>query len=100
MQIRSLVGITFRNLRVDVLGVGYLDYSAHKDGTYQDLVSANPEFRRALEARRLRATEDTDPLPLLCTFCRGRSVDPKTRGCRLCGHWEPELWKFDDDLPF
>jgi hypothetical protein len=86
------------------LGFNYLDYSAHKDGTFQDLVSANPEFKRAFEARRSHTTEDFDATPLQCSFCRGKSVDPNTRGCRLCGHWESEAlqWgtRFDDEIPF
>jgi hypothetical protein len=77
------------------LGIGYLDYSAHRDGTYQDLIEANAEFKRAYAARKSNRAEEPEESPLLCSFCRGRSVDPKTRGCRLCGHWEP-----DDDIPF
>ena len=86
------------------LDIEYLDYSAHRDGTYQDLIEANGEFKRAREARKSNRSEESEGTPLLCSFCRGRAVDPKTRGCRLCGHWEPEPWDGpwggDNDHPF
>jgi hypothetical protein len=82
------------------LGISYLDYAAHRDGTYQDLIQANHEFKRAHEARRSNRAEEAEEAPLLCSFCRGKSVDPKTRGCRLCGHWEPKPWELDEDIPF
>lgn len=84
------------------LGVDYLDYSAHRDGTYAALASGSPEFIRARELRQGRTEVESESTPLICTVCRGRSVDPITRGCRLCGHWEPEKWdaNFEDDIPF
>ena len=82
------------------LNISYLDYKAHRDGTYQDLIQANLEFKRAYETRRSNSGEEPEEAPLLCSFCRGRSVDPKTRGCRLCGHWEHEPWETGDDFPF
>ena len=83
------------------LSEDYLDYSAHKDGTYADLVASNPEFQRASEARRSHQENPAEPTVSACTFCRGRSVDIETRTCRLCGHWEPQPSKdFADDIPF
>lgn len=83
------------------LSEDYLDYSAHKDGTYAAIVASNPEFKRAAEDRRSRQEDTSKLLPFTCTFCRARSVDPDTRTCKLCGHWETETQeKFDDDIPF
>lgn len=56
------------------LGVAYLDYAAHKDGTYQDLIEANSEFLRSRERRRLQRDKSSEEMPRQCAFCRGRSV--------------------------
>jgi len=83
------------------LSEDYLDYSAHKDGTYAALVASNPEFQRATHARRSHQEVLADPISPTCTFCRARSVDPETRTCKLCGHWEAEApERLDDDIPF
>jgi len=86
------------------LDFNYLDYAAHKDGTYADLIADNPEFKRSLEDRRANALPDPESIPLHCSFCRAISVDPSSRACRLCGHWEParSAWdgNLDDDIPF
>ncbi len=81
------------------LSEDYLDYSAHKDGSYGALVASNPEFQRATEARRSRQEVPAESIALTCTFCRAWSVDPDTRTCRLCGHREAQE-EFDDDIPF
>jgi hypothetical protein len=81
------------------LEVNYLDYAAHRDGTFSDLVASSPDFRRAHERRTASASPAEQPIPLVCSVCRGKAVDPATRGCRLCGHWEPEQYP-DDDIPF
>jgi hypothetical protein len=81
------------------LSEDYLDYTAHKDGSYAALVASNPEFQRATEARRSRQEVAAESKALACTFCRARSVDPETRTCRLCGHWEARE-ELDDDIPF
>jgi len=83
------------------LGVQYLDYTAHKDGTYADLIKSSPDFQHAIAQRRLAAPGREHLAPLICSACRARSVDPNTCACRLCGHWES--WRvdyMDDDIPF
>jgi hypothetical protein len=81
------------------LSIEYLDYSFHKDGTYEDLVAANPEFGRAVERRRL--TSDNTSLKELniCSSCRGRAVDAASKVCKLCGSWEFDLFESDDYIP-
>ena len=83
------------------LGVNYLDYSAHRDGTYADLAASSPEFVKARARRSQNESATQEPQPSTCSVCRGKSVDPVTRGCRLCGHWEPESYVGGfDDIPF
>ena len=85
------------------LSIEYLDYSAYKDGTYHELITANPEFGRAVERRKRFVPELLESLPLVCSVCRARAVDSNTRACRLCGHWEPEPRDFsvmEDDIPY
>ncbi|MFO3797941.1 MAG: hypothetical protein ACK8QZ_11795 [Anaerolineales bacterium] len=87
------------------LGVDYLDYSAHRDGTYATLVSSSPDFVAARDQRNQKGSSNSDVEPLTCSVCRGKSVDPVTRGCRLCGHWEPDnrspaFGDLSDDIPF
>jgi hypothetical protein len=74
----------------------YMDYSALKDGLLGQLVESNGPFARAVEARKHHAATKVGNEPLTCSACRGRAVDPVTRACRLCGHWEPD----NDDIPF
>lgn len=85
------------------LSIEYLDYVAYKDGTYHELLSANPEFGRAVWRRKKHMEISTHAHGELCSFCRAKAVDATTRACRLCGHWEPGrqgLGGLDDDLPF
>jgi hypothetical protein len=83
------------------LGVNYLDYSAHRDGTYADLAVSSPDFVKARARRERSDSGTTEAALLICSVCRAKSVDSATRGCRMCGHWEPESY-FDgfDDIPF
>lgn len=80
------------------LGIDYLNYEVHKDGTFVDLISSSPEFHRALAQRSLNPPSPPESIPLVCSACRAQSVDPITRACRLCGHWEHD--EYDDDIPF
>lgn len=87
------------------LDVDYLDYSAHRDGTYASLASSSPDFVAARTQRNQESPSSSDTVPLTCSVCRGKSVDPVTRGCRLCGHWEPDnrapaFGDLSDDIPF
>lgn len=85
------------------LSIEYLDYGAYKDGTYHDLISANPEFGQAVARRKLHIEAPQDGDTLFCPFCRAKAVDAITKACRICGHWEPERQGFedmDDDIPF
>lgn len=85
------------------LSIEYLDYVAYKDGTYHELLSANPEFGRAVERRKKSAEISTQINGDLCPFCRAKAVDATTKACRICGHWEPdrrESEDINDDPPF
>jgi hypothetical protein len=75
----------------------FLGYAAHKDDTMSSLLAANSTLADAL-AKRIFAPRSTDEVqPLECEICRARAVDPNTKACRLCGHWNPGD---DDDIPF
>lgn len=82
------------------LSVDYLDYSYHKDGTYQELLMSNPEFGRAIERRERNASAASPPELLVCSACRARAVDSVTHSCRLCGHWDSDFQDFDNGIPF
>jgi hypothetical protein len=79
------------------LGHDFLGYASRKDDTIGALLAANPVLADAL-ARRVFAPRSVDEIqPLQCLVCRAIAVDPTTKACRLCGHWNSEL---DDDIPF
>jgi hypothetical protein len=84
------------------LGHEYMDYSSLKDGTYRDLVESNPAFEAAERRRESGTFTPSAEVPDLCSVCRARSVDPVSRACRLCGHWErmQSRWPEGDDSPF
>ena len=82
------------------LQVDYLDYGAHKDGTLHDLIVSNPEFGSALQRRRQSDGIQRQLEAKVCSVCRAKAVDPVTRACRLCGHWEPDRNELEDDIPF
>ena len=79
------------------LAYDFLGYAAHKDGTIGPLLAANPALAEALSRRAFAPRDINEVQPLECEVCRARAVDPSTRACRLCGHWNPE---YLDDLPF
>jgi len=75
----------------------YMDYGAHKDGTYSTLAVSNPHFENAVTLRMALAPT-TESEPSVCPVCRARAVDPISKGCRMCGHWQAD--SYDDDVPF
>lgn len=85
------------------LGRNYLDYAAHRDGVYAELAASSPSFVRARANRNRDPDGRGDPEPQICEMCRAKAVDPTTRGCRLCGHWE-SAWAGpgggDEESPF
>lgn len=90
------------------LGIQSLGRDSFKDGTYQELLSSNPEFGRAVERRKKNASSATPAELLICSVCRAKAVDSITRSCSLCGHWEAPSYSYsrdawvdaDDDVPF
>lgn len=79
------------------LAFEFMNYGEIKAGTYTSLISANVQLHKAVEARKKQTAVAPGAEPTICPICRAKAVDPVSRACRLCGHWEPD---YSDEIPF
>jgi len=85
------------------LGVDIIGYESKRDGTFTDLISNNPNFKRSYENRQLSEhTEDVKNM-ITCEVCKAL-IDKSTKDyvvCKKCGHSNEciESW-LNDNLPF
>lgn len=77
----------------------FFGYRVRKDDVLHALLGSNEALASAMAKRLLVEVGNSNPSIDVCGHCRARAVDPVTRACRLCGHWDIELG-FDDDIPF
>ena len=82
------------------LSIEYFSYAAYKEGTYQQLLASNSEFRLAVRQRQHDIETDPSSTILVCPLCRAMAMDASTGACRICGHLEPKQGSHADDVPF
>ena len=77
----------------------FFGYRTRKDDSFHALLGSNFALASAISRRFAVQVDGSETAAEICSHCRARAVDPITRACRLCGHWEASVG-FDDDIPF
>lgn len=78
------------------LGVDFLGYAEHREGTVEALMEGSYAFASAFRARYERSARDKGELATLCDYCGAIAVN-LAGACKACGHWQTGN---KDEIPF
>ena len=78
------------------LGVDFLGYAEHRDGTVETLMEGSPVFANAFRTRYERSARERGEFATLCDYCGAAAVNV-SGACKACGHWKTSE---EDEVPF
>lgn len=77
------------------LGVDFLGYAEHRNGTVETLMEGSPAFARAFRERYERDALHRGEFATVCNHCGAQAVN-RYKGCKACGHWQTSD---EDEVP-